>query len=236
MTVLATVLAAPLLLVEIAPGVDATTPDAALAAFSEELAAEITAPAEAPVNTAGRGFGSVSGADVTSGRLLSTLTVGEELRAEADAAAEEAAALEALAEAEEEERLPAEREAAEREAAERAAAERAAAATTTTTSPPPPPPAPAPAPSGGPTPEQWAALRQCESGGNYGAVNPAGPYYGAYQFLQQTWNGVASSVGRGDLVGVRPDHAAPGDQDAMAQALYAQRGTSPWPHCGRYLR
>ena len=45
-------------------------------------------------------------------------------------------------------------------------------------------------------------VRARESGGNYGVVNPAGPYLGAYQFLQATWNGAANHAGRSDLVGV----------------------------------
>ena len=35
-------------------------------------------------------------------------------------------------------------------------------------------------------------------------------------------------VGRSDLVGVDPAQASPGDQDAMAQALYAEQGSAPW--------
>ena len=33
-------------------------------------------------------------------------------------------------------------------------------------------------------------------------MNPSGPYLGAYQFLQSTWNVTASHAGRPDLVGV----------------------------------
>ena len=43
-----------------------------------------------------------------------------------------------------------------------------------------------------------------------------------------TWNSIAASSGRSDLVGVDPAQAAPADQDAMAQALYAQQGAAPW--------
>lgn len=69
---------------------------------------------------------------------------------------------------------------------------------------------------------------QCESGGNYGAINPNG-HYGAWQFSRATWNGTARSAGRSDLVGVRPDRASPADQDAMAAALYdGGRGASHW--------
>jgi hypothetical protein len=79
-----------------------------------------------------------------------------------------------------------------------------------------------------------AGLRNCESGGNYGAVNPSGTYRGAYQFSRSTWNSVASKSFP-HLVGVDPAAAAPADQDAMAQALYASSGSSPWPVCGRHL-
>ena len=83
-----------------------------------------------------------------------------------------------------------------------------------------------------PTAAQWEALRQCEATGSYTAVNPNGLYHGAYQFDQPTWNGVADSQGRGDLVGVSPSQAAPADQDFLAQALWNQRGWQPWPVCG----
>ncbi|MFA5566619.1 MAG: transglycosylase family protein [Acidimicrobiia bacterium] len=91
-------------------------------------------------------------------------------------------------------------------------------------------------PEGGPSAGQWAALRQCESSGNYQIVSASGLYRGAYQFHQATWDSVARSAGRADLVGVRPEQAAPSDQDAMAFALYAQQGARPWPVCGRHLR
>jgi len=70
-------------------------------------------------------------------------------------------------------------------------------------------------------------IKQCESGGNYQAVNAAG-YYGAYQFGQGTWNSTAQSAGRADLVGVRPDRASKNDQDAMAVKLHSLRGWQPW--------
>jgi hypothetical protein len=70
--------------------------------------------------------------------------------------------------------------------------------------------------------------RARESRGNYGVVNPAGPWYGAYQFAQSTWNSVANHTGRLDLVGVQPNTASPGDQDAMAWALYQWQGNAPW--------
>ena len=106
-------------------------------------------------------------------------------------------------------------EAAAAAAAARAEAERAAATTSSM--------------GGG-----WAALRRCESGGDYGAVSANGSYRGAYQFSRSTWNSVAARS-RPHLVGVDPAAASPADQDAMALALYNSSGSSPWPHCGRHL-
>ncbi len=78
-----------------------------------------------------------------------------------------------------------------------------------------------------PTAEDWAALRWCESSGNYAAVSSSGRYRGAYQFDQQTWESVG---GTGD-----PADATPAEQDALAAKLFAERGAQPWPYCGRYL-
>ncbi|GAA5119893.1 hypothetical protein GCM10023339_34400 [Alloalcanivorax gelatiniphagus] len=72
----------------------------------------------------------------------------------------------------------------------------------------------------------WAALADCESGGNPRAVNPAG-YYGLYQFDLGTWR----SVGGSGL----PTSASAGEQTYRAKLLYKQRGRSPWPTCGRLL-
>lgn len=70
-----------------------------------------------------------------------------------------------------------------------------------------------------------AKLRSCEGG--YDSWNPAGPYYGAYQFDQGTWASVADPSKYGN--------ATPGEQDAAARALYESRGWSPWPVCGASL-
>ena len=69
-----------------------------------------------------------------------------------------------------------------------------------------------------------AKLRSCEGG--YDSWNPAGPYYGAYQFNQGTWNSVTSAP---------YGNATPAEQDAAARALYERRGWQPWPHCGASL-
>ncbi|WP_051062367.1 transglycosylase family protein [Ilumatobacter nonamiensis] len=87
----------------------------------------------------------------------------------------------------------------------------------------------------GPSAEAWAALRDCEAGGDYTITNPSGTYRGAYQFNRSTWDSVAGRHAP-DLVGTDPAAAAPADQDAMALALWHERGSAPWPHCGRHLR
>ena len=73
-----------------------------------------------------------------------------------------------------------------------------------------------------------SCVRQRESRGNYGVVNPSGPYYGAYQFLASTWNIAARHAGRVDLVGVIPSAASPSDQDDIAWSLYQWQGQGPW--------
>jgi hypothetical protein len=72
----------------------------------------------------------------------------------------------------------------------------------------------------------WAALRQCESGGNY-STNTGNGFSGAYQFTQQTWNSVGMSGS--------PASASPAQQDAAAQKLQAQQGWGPWPACSAKL-
>lgn len=73
-----------------------------------------------------------------------------------------------------------------------------------------------------------SCVRQRESNGNYGVVNPRGPWYGAYQFLASTWNIAAQHAGRTDLVGVIPSAASPADQDDVAWSLYQWQGAGPW--------
>ena len=76
-----------------------------------------------------------------------------------------------------------------------------------------------------PTADDWYRLRVCESGNNY-AINTGNGYYGAYQFDLGTWRSVGG-------VGY-PHQASPETQDALALALYRQRGWSPWV-CARNL-
>ncbi len=63
---------------------------------------------------------------------------------------------------------------------------------------------------------------QCESGGDYSAVNPAG-YYGAYQFDQGTWDAYAPS----GYQGVNPAEAPAAVQDAAAASV----PYDAWPNC-----
>ena len=73
----------------------------------------------------------------------------------------------------------------------------------------------------------WAALAQCESGGNPRAVNPSGTYRGLYQFSLQTWRGVG---GQGD-----PIDNSSGEQTYRAKLLYQRSGAGQWPECGQRL-
>ena len=114
-----------------------------------------------------------------------------------------------------------------------------ASSSPTATAAPAPTAAPTPAPTplpdptipAGTTEEQWEQLRQCNANGNYQYTNPNGVNFGAYEFRQTTWDGLARRLSP-HLVGVVPSEAAPADQDRMAHALYEERGWAPWPSCG----
>ena len=67
------------------------------------------------------------------------------------------------------------------------------------------------------------AIADCESGGDPAAVSADGTYRGKYQFSVATWTALGGS---GD-----PAAAPEAEQDARAAALYAARGTAPWPTC-----
>jgi len=80
------------------------------------------------------------------------------------------------------------------------------------------------APSGDAAAATLQRIAQCESGGNPSAVSADGTYRGKYQFDRETWRAMGGS---GD-----PADAPEAEQDRIAAALLAQRGTSPWPVCG----
>jgi peptidoglycan hydrolase-like protein with peptidoglycan-binding domain len=67
------------------------------------------------------------------------------------------------------------------------------------------------------------AIAECESGGDPTAVSADGQYRGKYQFSVTTWQDLGGS---GD-----PAAASETEQDRRAAALYAVRGTAPWPNC-----
>jgi peptidoglycan hydrolase-like protein with peptidoglycan-binding domain len=83
-------------------------------------------------------------------------------------------------------------------------------------------------PAGAPSGDAATTLQriaQCESGGNPSAVSADGSYRGKYQFDRETWRAMGGS---GD-----PADAPEAEQDRIAAALLAQRGTAPWPACAR---
>jgi uncharacterized protein YabE (DUF348 family) len=72
----------------------------------------------------------------------------------------------------------------------------------------------------------WAALAQCESGGNP-SINTGNGYYGLYQFSLGTWR----SLGGTGL----PSEASAEEQTQRAQALQARSGWGQWPGCASRL-
>ncbi len=74
--------------------------------------------------------------------------------------------------------------------------------------------------------DAFAALADCESGGNY-SINTGNGYYGAYQFSLSTWQ----SLGYGGY----PHEASPAVQDQAARELQALYGWGQWPGCSWYL-
>jgi Transglycosylase-like domain len=163
--------------------------------------------------------------------LNTAMAVGAQVQAEEAAEAARIAEEQRTAEAEAK-RAEATRKA---EAARRADAENRTTSARKTTLPPVVPVTAAPPREGDPTADQWAALRHCEASGDYGAVSSGGRFRGAYQFDRATWDLIARESFP-HLVGADPATASPGDQDAVALALYRIRGASPWPRCGAALR
>lgn len=65
-----------------------------------------------------------------------------------------------------------------------------------------------------------SSIVQCESGGNYSAVNPSSGAGGAYQILPSTWQAYG---GQG-----LPQDASPAEQGRIASEIYASQGASAW--------
>ncbi|MDX6582315.1 MAG: resuscitation-promoting factor RpfC [Solirubrobacterales bacterium] len=73
----------------------------------------------------------------------------------------------------------------------------------------------------------WAipeAIVMCESGGNFGAVNPSSGAGGAYQILPSTW----------ELYGGQglPQDASPSEQSDIAAQIWADSGSAAWECAG----
>ena len=64
----------------------------------------------------------------------------------------------------------------------------------------------------------------CESGGNYGAVNPSSGAGGAYQILPSTW---ALYGGTGN-----PEDGSKAQQDQIAAQIWADSGAGAWVCAG----
>ena len=69
-----------------------------------------------------------------------------------------------------------------------------------------------------------SSIVACESGGNYGAVNPSSGAGGAYQILPSTWE-----LYGGDGL---PQNASPAEQDRIAAQIWADSGGSAWVCAG----
>ena len=65
-----------------------------------------------------------------------------------------------------------------------------------------------------------SGIVQCESGGNWGAVNSSSGAGGAYQILPSTW----AAYGGSGL----PQDASPAEQSAIAARIYATQGPGAW--------
>lgn len=89
---------------------------------------------------------------------------------------------------------------------------------------PPAPPPPPPLTISG----SWAALAQCESGGNP-RTNTGNGYYGMFQEDRDFW------ANYGNHAYARPDLAPASEQLAAAQRGMAAQGPGAWPVCSRRI-
>ena len=80
--------------------------------------------------------------------------------------------------------------------------------------------------SAGGTVQQFEALAQCESGGNW-SINTGNGYYGGLQFSLATWRGIGYSG--------FPHQASKATQIQAGQKLQGQSGWGQWPACSRKL-
>lgn len=78
--------------------------------------------------------------------------------------------------------------------------------------------------------DAFAQLRQCEAGGVY-SRNSGNGFYGAYQFMYQTWQSVAPDKWKNTY----PHEAPPSVQDQAAATLQKRSGWGQWPACSKKL-
>lgn len=72
----------------------------------------------------------------------------------------------------------------------------------------------------------WDAVAQCESTGNWN-INTGNGYYGGLQFSQSTWEAYG---GTGTA-----DNASREEQIRIAENVLAAQGPGAWPVCSAYL-
>ncbi|OZE31826.1 MULTISPECIES: transglycosylase family protein [unclassified Rhodococcus (in: high G+C Gram-positive bacteria)] len=75
-------------------------------------------------------------------------------------------------------------------------------------------------------PNNWDAVAQCESGGNW-SINTGNGYYGGLQFSQSTWT---ANGGSGS-----PANASKAEQIRVAENTLQTQGPGAWPVCGQQL-
>ena len=85
------------------------------------------------------------------------------------------------------------------------------------------------APASAAAPNDWDAVAQCESSGNW-AINTGNGYYGGLQFSASTW----AAFG-GTAYALRADLATKAQQIAVAERTLDVQGPGAWPSCGRAL-
>jgi hypothetical protein len=88
---------------------------------------------------------------------------------------------------------------------------------------------PAPGPAPAPTGNDWDAVAQCESGGNW-TINTGNGYFGGLQFSPRTWLAFG-----GGAYAPRADLATKAQQIAIAEKVLDVQGPGAWPTCGRNL-
>jgi hypothetical protein len=74
--------------------------------------------------------------------------------------------------------------------------------------------------------QPWAALAECESGGDW-SINTGNGYYGGLQFSLTSWRGVG-----GDGY---PHQATVAEQIRRAEMLQAIQGWGAWPTCSQIV-